>query len=63
MIVSDKLFVAPYKHNLLSGVWISPFYPSSMKDFGYDVSDFKDVDPIFGDLAELRLLVRGHSHY
>lgn len=32
--------------------WISPFYPSPMKDFGYDISNYKDVDPIFGTLAD-----------
>lgn len=32
-------------------VWISPFYKSPMKDFGYDVSDYKDIDPMFGDIA------------
>lgn len=32
-------------------IWISPFFKSPMKDFGYDVSDYKDIDPMFGDLA------------
>lgn len=32
-------------------IWISPFYPSQMVDFGYDVSNYIDVDPIFGNLA------------
>jgi len=31
-------------------VWISPFFKSPMKDFGYDVSGYKDIDPMFGDL-------------
>ena len=30
------------------GIWISPFFKSPMKDFGYDVSDYNDVDPMFG---------------
>ena len=43
-------------------VWISPFYPSPMKDFGYDVSDYLDVDPMFGDLAAFdAMLARAHA--
>jgi len=38
-------------------VWISPFFTSPMKDFGYDVSDYCDVDPLFGILADFDLLV------
>jgi alpha-glucosidase len=43
-------------------VWISPFFTSPMKDFGYDVSDYCDVDPLFGKLADFdRLIARAHS--
>jgi alpha-glucosidase len=38
-------------------VWLTPFYPSPMKDFGYDISDHVGVDPLFGDLAALDALV------
>ncbi|MDX3926347.1 MAG: alpha-glucosidase family protein [Shinella sp.] len=38
-------------------IWISPFFTSPMKDFGYDVSDYEDVDPIFGELADFEALV------
>ncbi len=38
-------------------VWLSPVYPSPMFDFGYDVSDYCDVDPLFGSLADLDELV------
>ena len=31
-------------------IWLSPFYPSPMADFGYDVADYTNVDPVFGDL-------------
>ena len=36
----------------VDGVWISPFFKSPMKDFGYDVSDYRDVDPLFGTLSD-----------
>ena len=45
----------------VDGIWISPFYRSPMKDFGYDVSDYRDVDPIFGTLADFdRLIEEAH---
>jgi alpha-glucosidase len=43
-------------------IWISPFFTSPMKDFGYDVSDYCDVDPMFGSLADFDALVtRAHD--
>ncbi len=46
----------------VDAVWISPFFRSPMKDFGYDVSDYRDVDPIFGTLADFdALLKRAHT--
>ncbi len=41
----------------IDAVWISPFFRSPMKDFGYDVSDYCDVDPVFGSLADFDALV------
>src|SRR5437588_7375771 len=38
-------------------IWLSPIYPSPMADFGYDVSNYTDIDPIFGDLATFDKLV------
>jgi alpha-glucosidase len=41
----------------VDAIWISPFFTSPMKDFGYDVSDYLDVDPIFGALADFDALI------
>lgn len=41
----------------VDGIWISPFFTSPMKDFGYDVSDYCGVDPMFGTLADFDELV------
>jgi alpha-glucosidase len=46
----------------VDAVWLSPFFPSPMADFGYDVADFCDVDPLFGDLDGFdRLLADAHA--
>ncbi len=46
----------------VDAIWLSPFYTSPMRDFGYDVSDYCDVDPIFGALADFDEMVsRAHS--
>jgi len=46
----------------VKGIWVSPFFPSPMKDFGYDVSDYRDVDPIFGSLKDFdALLEKAHK--
>ena len=46
----------------VDALWISPFFRSPMADFGYDVSDYCDVDPLFGDLAGFdRLLADAHA--
>ena len=36
----------------ITAVWLSPIYPSPMADFGYDISDYKNIHPIFGNLAD-----------
>jgi alpha-glucosidase len=46
----------------VDAVWLSPFFTSPMKDFGYDVADYCDVDPIFGTLADFDALIeKAHS--
>ncbi|HEX6109208.1 MAG TPA: alpha-amylase family glycosyl hydrolase [Ktedonobacteraceae bacterium] len=46
----------------VDAIWISPIYPSPMVDFGYDVTDFTGIDPIFGDLATFdTLIVQAHQ--
>ncbi len=53
----------PYVASLgVDAIWISPFFTSPMEDFGYDVSDYCDVDPIFGTLADFDAVVEtAHS--
>ena len=45
----------------VDALWVSPFYPSPMADFGYDVADYTGVDPIFGTLKDFDNLLR-ESH-
>src|SRR4051812_26521954 len=43
-------------------IWLSPFYPSPMADFGYDVSDYCDVHPDFGSLDDFNTLINECSY-
>ncbi len=46
----------------IDAIWLSPFYPTPDKDFGYDVSDYTNVDPRFGSLADFdRLVAAAHQ--
>jgi alpha-glucosidase len=42
----------------IDAIWISPIYKSPMKDFGYDISDYRDIDSIFGNLEDFKLLLQ-----
>lgn len=54
----------PYLKSLgVNAIWMSPFYPSPMADFGYDIADYCDVDPRFGDLDDFKQLLKAaHQH-
>ncbi|MEX0683856.1 MAG: alpha-amylase family glycosyl hydrolase [Dehalococcoidia bacterium] len=46
----------------VTAIWISPCFRSPMKDFGYDVSDYRDIDPLFGTLADMdNLIAEAHA--
>jgi len=46
----------------VDGIWLSPFFTSPMADYGYDVSDYRGVDPLFGTLADFdALLAKAHG--
>jgi alpha-glucosidase len=46
----------------VEAIWISPFFKSPMADFGYDIADYRDVDPLFGTLDDFdRLLAKAHG--
>ncbi|MEP1554781.1 alpha-amylase family glycosyl hydrolase, partial [Paraglaciecola sp.] len=48
----------PYIKSLgVDAVWISPFFKSPMKDFGYDISDYRQIDPMFGDMQDFDDLI------
>ena len=53
----------PYVADLgVDAIWISPFFTSPMRDFGYDVADYRDVDPIFGTLKDFdAILEQAHK--
>jgi alpha-glucosidase len=54
--IIDRL---PYIADLgVDAIWISPFFTSPMADYGYDVSDYRDVDPMFGTLDDFKVLLK-----
>lgn len=49
----------PYLQDLgIGAVWLSPFYKSPMKDFGYDISDYRQVDPLFGTMDDFNEMIK-----
>jgi alpha-glucosidase len=47
----------------IDAIWFSPCYPSPQYDFGYDVSDYENIDPMYGTLADFDVLTReAHKH-
>jgi alpha-glucosidase len=42
----------------VDALWVNPWYPSPMADAGYDVSDYRDIDPVFGTLADAEAMLR-----
>lgn len=47
----------------IDAIWISPFFKSPMKDFGYDVADYRAIDPLFGNMDDFdELVTLAHSH-
>src|ERR1700691_2720936 len=53
-----------YLHELgVDAIWITPFFPSPQVDFGYDISDYENIDPIYGNLADFgRLQSEAEQH-
>ena len=48
----------PYLESLgIDAVWLSPIFPSPMADFGYDISDYTGIDPLFGTMADFDALI------
>jgi len=46
----------------IDAIWITPFYPSPQIDFGYDISDYKTIDPRYGTMADFDRLVAEAKH-
>lgn len=53
-----------YLHDLgVDAIWITPCYPSPQVDFGYDVANYEDIDPMYGTLADFdRMVADGEKH-
>ena len=60
--ISSKM---SYLHELgVDAIWITPCYPSPQVDFGYDVADYRNIDPMYGDLGDFdHLVAAGRKHH
>ena len=48
-----------YIHDLgATAIWVMPFYPSPLRDDGYDIADYRTINPVYGDMAQFRRFVR-----
>ena len=48
-----------YLHDLgITAIWLLPFYPSPLRDDGYDIADYNDVNPMYGDLQDVKQFIR-----
>ena len=59
--ISSKM---SYLHELgVDAIWITPCYPSPQVDFGYDISDYENIDPMYGTLADFdHMVADGRKH-
>src|ERR1700736_969967 len=52
----------PYLAGLgVDAIWFTPWYPSPMSDAGYDIADYRDIDPVYGTLGDATALI-GEAH-
>ena len=48
-----------YLHNLgINAIWLLPFFPSPLRDDGYDIADYRDVHPDYGDLLDFKKFLK-----
>ena len=46
----------------VTAIWLLPFYPSPLKDDGYDIADYTDIHPAYGTLHDFRVFLARHTH-
>src|SRR3981081_543680 len=58
--MAEKL---PYLQDLgVNAIWLPPFYPSPLRDDGYDIADYTDVNPMFGNVSDVNAFVKEAHH-